>query len=315
MKVIVSRKGFDSAAGGVASPILSDGTMLSLPIPDKTSTIKYEDITLHGHPLGRVVSDLTKGKVTATFGAHLDPDLVAGAIPRHVGWRPLFGQCDAEQRVLEREGVGPGDLFLYFGWFRQAELRGGQFQYVRGAPDMHVLWGWLQIGASYKVGADMVPWWAEYHPHVARSGDWKFNTVYQSAEVLDLGGAHTGVAGAGVFGKYDDRLCLTATGKSRSIWSLPGWFFPADGKAPLGYHGDPRRWSRDGDRVLLQTVGRGQEFVLDSGVYPEVVGWAQALVTASTRTTRRENSKWCHGCDEFRASPRPTREHGSGTSR
>ena len=35
MKVILSRKGFDSANGGILSPIFEDGTMLSFPIPSK----------------------------------------------------------------------------------------------------------------------------------------------------------------------------------------------------------------------------------------------------------------------------------------
>lgn len=34
MKIILSRKGFDSSVGGVASPLFPDGTLLSLPIPD-----------------------------------------------------------------------------------------------------------------------------------------------------------------------------------------------------------------------------------------------------------------------------------------
>ena len=95
-----------------------------------------------------------------------------------------------------------------------------------------------------------------------------------------MGGACIGVAGAGAFGTYLDRLCLTAHGRSRSIWSLPDWYWPSGGRAPLGYHGGPRRWSRDGDRVLLRTVGRGQEFVLDAEQYPEVIPWARAFVTA-----------------------------------
>ena len=33
MKVILSRKGFDSANGGIASPILEDGAIVSFPIP------------------------------------------------------------------------------------------------------------------------------------------------------------------------------------------------------------------------------------------------------------------------------------------
>ena len=35
MKVILSRKGMDSESGVMASPILPDGTLLSLPIPDR----------------------------------------------------------------------------------------------------------------------------------------------------------------------------------------------------------------------------------------------------------------------------------------
>ena len=34
MKLILSRKGFDSSCGEQASPIMPDGTLLSLPIPD-----------------------------------------------------------------------------------------------------------------------------------------------------------------------------------------------------------------------------------------------------------------------------------------
>ena len=48
MKVILSRKGFDSANGGIASPIFEDGTMLSFPIPSKDhdkDKIAYEELT------------------------------------------------------------------------------------------------------------------------------------------------------------------------------------------------------------------------------------------------------------------------------
>ncbi len=44
MKIILSRKGFDSSAGGVPSPIFPDGGLLSLPIPDKASQIACNDI-------------------------------------------------------------------------------------------------------------------------------------------------------------------------------------------------------------------------------------------------------------------------------
>ncbi|WP_418483231.1 hypothetical protein [Dysosmobacter sp.] len=46
MKIILSRKGFDSANGGIVSPIFEDGTMVSFPIPsdDEDKEIKSPQI-------------------------------------------------------------------------------------------------------------------------------------------------------------------------------------------------------------------------------------------------------------------------------
>jgi len=55
MKVILSRKGFDSSNGGCPSPIMPDGTLLSMPIPsdDKDS---YDDLSYCGTPYSRNTS-------------------------------------------------------------------------------------------------------------------------------------------------------------------------------------------------------------------------------------------------------------------
>ncbi len=42
MKLILSRKGSDSKYGRMPSPILPDGTLLSLPIPSADSDIGYD---------------------------------------------------------------------------------------------------------------------------------------------------------------------------------------------------------------------------------------------------------------------------------
>jgi len=64
----------------------------------------------------------------------------------------------------------------------------------------------------------------------------------------------------------------------RSVWNRPGWLEPKPGRRALGYHTEPSRWSREGDRVDLQAVGRGQEFVLDVREYPEAFDWVRQLV-------------------------------------
>ena len=48
MKIVLSRKGFDSSSGGYPSPILPDGKMLSLPIPGDWETLTYSDIIAPG---------------------------------------------------------------------------------------------------------------------------------------------------------------------------------------------------------------------------------------------------------------------------
>ena len=118
MKIILSRKGFDSKNGGVPSPILEDGTLISLPIPNNDD-LTYDQISAGDYNLGKLVNDLTNGKIKETAQAHLDPDLNIVSRNREAGWRPLFGQAKAALTHLAR--VGKGDLFLFFGWFREAK--------------------------------------------------------------------------------------------------------------------------------------------------------------------------------------------------
>ena len=145
MKLVLSRKGFDASSGGNASPILPDATLVSLPIPSPTSPLTYDDVWLGDQSLGPLVEDLTRGRIRAGNGAHLDPDLRECAHDRRPGWRPLFGQDGTAQGHLRNAGVGVGDLFLFFGWFRQVERTATAYRFLRGAPDLHVVFGWLQI--------------------------------------------------------------------------------------------------------------------------------------------------------------------------
>ena len=57
MKVILSRKGFDSAFGGYPSPILPSGEMVSLPIPFNDA-IRYSDLSISGSTYYDLMADL-----------------------------------------------------------------------------------------------------------------------------------------------------------------------------------------------------------------------------------------------------------------
>ncbi len=54
MKIIISRKGFDSGSGGYPSPILPSGELCSLPIPEPMPDIqsrRYEEIRIGNRSL------------------------------------------------------------------------------------------------------------------------------------------------------------------------------------------------------------------------------------------------------------------------
>lgn len=282
MKIIFSRKGFDSQYGGVPSPILPDGSVLSLPIPSKHGRPLGDLGSLQG-PLHRIVADLTGGKITASTRVHLDPDLQAGCVNRLPRWRPCFGQVSTAQQHLANQGVGVGDVFLFFGWYREAELHRGRWRYGPGAPDVHSLFGWLQVGDVVKVDENPVdlratsPWLRD-HPHVEHAGAvGTKNTLYLSADKLALAKPNS-VAGAGVFRRWTEALQLTAPGANRSVWRLPCWFMPGGGLPPMTYHGASHRWSIADGYAQLKSVGKGQEFVQDLGTSAEARGWLGSLI-------------------------------------
>ena len=68
MKIILSRKGVDSSAGGFASPIFPDGQMISIPIPDNRAQLRYRDLQAAdaNRSIGKLVRNLSRGKLAAT---------------------------------------------------------------------------------------------------------------------------------------------------------------------------------------------------------------------------------------------------------
>ena len=172
MKVVLSRKGFDSSNGGCPSPIMPDGTLLSMPIPSADKD-RYDDLCYNGLPYSRILQQLAPKK---TFEhCHIDPDIRDDCRAKRIeGWKPGFGQSGSAQGVLANANVELGDLFLFFGWFRKVELYNGCYRYIRTSrggfydhSDMHVIYGYMQIGEilTAKDRISEYPW----HPHASDS--------------------------------------------------------------------------------------------------------------------------------------------------
>lgn len=261
MKIILSRKGFDAEYGGVPSPIMPDGTLVSLPIPCRFDE-PYENLQYRNRTFWDIVNELNAKELDGNCG-HVDPDLrpiFHSELP--IGWCPIFGQCGAAAGHLENQGVSIGDLFLFFGWFRKTEEYDERLRYVRNTMGVHMLFGYLQIGMIVKGEGVREYFW---HPHSYRTD--KNNTMYIASHQLIINGIDTGLPGAGTF-KYSDDLVLTMPGMSKSRWKLPDCFR----EVSISYH-SMNSWKKEG---YFQSVAKGQEFVVAED--ERITQWARSII-------------------------------------
>jgi hypothetical protein len=228
-RIILSRKGFDSSAGGKPSVVYND-KLYSFPIPEAESGVNYRDLQfLPGISYMDLFHDLGIKMFTE---AHLDPDIRPDIFlnkSRPKDWRGVFGQDDAAQSHLSKEGVAVGDIFLFFGWFKH--LSGDKnkgFYYKRDElrPDgFHAIWGFLEVGAIYQVEPEFnnIPEWAGQHAHARdKQRERKFypgkNTLYIAPEKSSSGLNKT-------FGTFSFNNDLILSGdEKRSVWNLPDAF-------------------------------------------------------------------------------------------
>ena len=265
MKVILSRKGFDSANGGQASPILPDGTVLSLPIPSHDD-IPFSEIQWHGTSFLDIIRQLNKNTlITSASRCHLDPDLRKEVRPRRPGWTPAFGQKGSSLTELLNNNVAVGDIFLFYGWFKQTEYHDEKLCYLRGAKDIHAIYGYFQIGEIIREEKD-IPEWLREHPHANHDKydkDWerKQNAIFLPSRQLSF---NQELPGAGTF-TFDRRRVLTKEGCSRSRWTFPDAMWGT----PISHC--PNGWRKD----YFQSAAIGQEFVMDAT--PPVLDWLRAI--------------------------------------
>lgn len=240
MRIIFSRKGFDSSAGGGPSPIVG-GVPLSLPIPaGKASVTTYSALGLGDH-----AAKASRGKLGADDLCHHDPMFLENGVC-------AFGQCGAAQTHLERQGVGLGDVFVFFGLFAQEET---------GEPH-HRIFGYLRV-------AQMVPLSGGAPEELVALGHPHALAMHHSNDVIWRGEGRTALHAS-------DALRLTVPEGPPSLWNRPDWLK----RGGLSYHDRPERWLRGG---RLQSVARGQEFVADIGRREAPRKWLEGVIAEINR--------------------------------
>lgn len=265
MKVIISRKGFDSGYGGMPSPILPDGTMISMPIPNPGDKVRYDDLSYNGISYADIIKQLKPNNPVIYEECHLDPDIRKDVTDRMDGWKPAFGQIDAARSHLCNQGIGIGDIFLFFGWFRHTELINGKLQFVGPSSGFHAIYGYMQVGEIIERYED-VPAWLESHPHAKQERWTRNNAIYLATDKLSL---NKELPGAGCF-NFTENHKLTKDGCSRSVWDLPEFFR----EIPITYNANA--WKEDG----FHSAAKGQEFVFEANDKAEE--WVKRLLNKAT---------------------------------
>lgn len=273
MKVIISRKGFDSEYGGNPSPILPDGTMISFPIPEDNTGIYYKDLWVNKNlSYLDLMNQLGLKKYNTTSTAHLDPDINKNIKQRNSSWDAIFGQNSSAASHLNNQGVGVGDVFLFFGWFKNIIQTSNGYKYdPNDKKGKYVLWGYLEIGQKIAIDSKgTYPTHYLTHPHF-KNRKLKTNTAFIASKTLSF---NSSLSGAGVF-MFNENLVLSDGNSNKSKWNLPIFFHPSYGTS-MTYHGDINRWEDKGYYCTLECVGKGQEFVVSGN--PFIEQWANELI-------------------------------------
>jgi len=239
MRIIFSRKGFDSVAGGGPSPIV-DGRPISLPIPayGELSRTTYADLGLAEH-----AERASRGKVVPSDLCHHDPMFLDAGTA-------ILGQCGSAQGHLAKQGLRRGDVFVFFGLFEGAN-----------EGRHHRIFGYLLVdeivslaGASPEI---LRRFERHAHPHVYG--------MHGSNDTLYSGPGATARSAL-------PSLRLTAPEGPVSLWRRPRWLR----RGEITYFPDKdANWPAP-DRMYR--VGNGQEFVADIGRRKAPREWLERVI-------------------------------------
>jgi hypothetical protein len=265
MRIILSRKGFDSASGGILSPIFNDKTMISFPIPSDDED-KFEDLVFGELSYSTILNDLNyKGKNTC----HVDPDLTLGRRKKSIeNWYPIFGQSKSAASYLLKN-VEIGDIFLFFGNYHFVEKINEIFKYVHHSDDFYkdndlqVIWGYMEVGEIVTKREEQEKY--SWHPHSHESLENKPNAMFIGAEKLSF---NSSIPGAGLL-SFDRKRVLTKFDSNKATW-IKRPFFDIDSVI-----GNRKNSAKDPVNEIYYK-GRWQELVLKESL--ECEEWAKEVI-------------------------------------
>lgn len=225
MKFILSRKGFDGSNGGIPSPIMPDGTLLSIPIPSYDPNT-YDELMYDDFTYKKILRDLGYKGMNS---CHVDPDIRENVRIQEVKhWKPAFGQIDAAQGYLRNTAVEIGDIFLFFGRFRRIKFDNGIYQYDKKSKTdfyqgniLHVIFGYMQVGEILHSSEQIQKYY--WHPHARKERiENPNNALYLPSKNLSL---LPEMKGYGVL-NYSKKRVLTKYESTTADWQGKAFLLP-----------------------------------------------------------------------------------------
>ena len=266
MKVIFSRKGYDLDYGKYPSIILPNLEMVSFPIPSEENELGFSSSQLFvgEKSLFDIFSNL---KHTNTqINHHLDPDLgfytINKIVSNNIG---TFGQVGSAAGHLNNQEVNVGDIFLFFGTFQFTKYNNGRLEYQKSEIPFHALYGYLIIDKVIR-DVNEISKKTEYQNYI-------HHLHFLNKEHKSYLNKNNNIYIGKRYGrfKFSENLRLSAKGSNKkSLWSLPIFFKDL----PISYHNG--RGKIIDDKFILQTVGKGQEFVFTAT--KEAEEWIEQLL-------------------------------------
>jgi hypothetical protein len=283
-KLILSRKGFDSKAGGDYSPYNHvTGRYIVLPIPGQKQYPEMksfdnvripEDYLQIGNNADNIrdllnAKELRINRKTIKLVndpnnfVHFDPMLGPSPWNNQKEFSVCgYGQAAQAGKLLNNQGVGIGSLFLFFSRFKP--VSSSKEYACQPWPDgAYYIYGWMRVGKCARSLKDLKSFKkvAKYHHHAYMFGVWSNNTIYLPAEKLFT---DQDIPGCGYFTTLNQSLNLSCSQSQNrpSNWKLPQCFSEQRYR-PTYIKNRIQPCPYDNSACCANTAIQGQEFVTE----------------------------------------------------
>lgn len=285
MKVILSRKGFEPTHGGIPSPIMPDGTLLLLPKPKENGMICYHDLFFQGNSYYDIAVSLENNLQSTLVHARCDSGcyILPSSHTPPLEWLPAYVHTGPLESHLSNQHICVGDIFLFYGWFRQTEYdEQHKLRFVPDAKEQNIIFSYFQIGAIIK---DI----AFFRQQIKRplltfldNRDVYPNTIYLPTKKLSYNNQQPGCATL----SYSPKLVLTKPGYHYNQWQLPDFLCAPD--VTITYHNNRNNGFLTG-KDYFKASPISEEFVIH-GTY-DLKNWVHSLINTLELAATEEDER------------------------